>query len=110
MYKPLKYYTGIKCTKSDWDELQKLPVRKAQQTELLHIEKTHEQCIPCADGERRSDALKFKECTDHKIKGKEQETINRIRIVDFIQTEILEDLSIKKGTREGYSIVRYNRL
>lgn len=39
VYKPLKYYTGIKVTKSGWDEVQEFPTKKAQQIELLSIEK-----------------------------------------------------------------------
>ncbi|MBI3239151.1 MAG: hypothetical protein HYZ43_09975, partial [Flavobacteriia bacterium] len=39
VYKPLKYYTGIKVTKSDWDEVLKLPIKKSLQAQLLQIEK-----------------------------------------------------------------------
>jgi integrase len=106
VYKPLKYYTGIKCTKSEWDEVRKLPMKKAEQTALLQIEKQINDVFHALNVNEEVTHLNLKNALDQKIKGKEQETIKRIRIVDFVQTEILEDLSIKKGTRECYNTLR----
>lgn len=109
VYKPLKYYTGIKVTKSDWDTEQKLPIQKAKQIELLNIEKQINDVFHALSVNGEVTPLNFKNALDAKIKGAENElipSVKRIRIIDFIQTEILDDLRIKKGTREIYNTLR----
>lgn len=101
VYKPLKFYTGIKVTKSDWDEKIKLPIKKTLQTELLQMEKQIHFVFDSLSINGEVNPVKFKTALDQKIKGKEQTIVQRIRIVDFIQTEIVTPQS-KKGTREGY--------
>jgi integrase len=106
IYKPLKYYTGIKVTKSNWSAQLKLPIQKVQQTELLNIEKQINDVFNALNVNGDITPTNLKNALDSKIKGTESESIKRIRIIDFIQTEILEDLSIKKGTRESYNTLR----
>jgi integrase len=106
VYKPLKYYTGIKVTKSNWDAEQKLPTLKSQQTELLSIEKIINDVFNALDVNGEITPTNLKNALDSKIKGIESESVKRIRITDFIQSEIVEDLSIKKGTRDSYNNLR----
>lgn len=42
VYKPLKYYTGIKVTRQDWNDELKLPFQKSKQNELMTVQKTIE--------------------------------------------------------------------
>ncbi|TSJ45635.1 hypothetical protein [Fluviicola chungangensis] len=39
VYKPLRYYTGVKVKKSDWNEVEKLPTEKSKRAILLQINK-----------------------------------------------------------------------
>lgn len=106
VYKPLKYYTGIKVTKSDWDEVLKLPIKKSLQTQLFQIEKQINDVYHALSVSGEVTPTNFKNGLDQKLKGKETETVKRIRIVDFIQSEILLDPQVKHGTREGYETLK----
>lgn len=106
VYKPLKYYTGVKVKKTEWDQQQKLPVKKALQSELLQMEKQINDVFHALRVNGEVNPVNLKNALDAKIKGKEIETVKRIRIVDFIQTEILSDPTMKRGTREGYNMLR----
>lgn len=106
VYKPLKYYTGVKVTKSDWNSEQKLPIQKSKQIELLNIEKQINDVFLALDINGEITPTNLKNTLDAKIKGMEIESIKRIRIIDFIQTEILDKTELNKGTRENYNTLR----
>ncbi|MBI3234267.1 MAG: tyrosine-type recombinase/integrase [Bacteroidetes bacterium] len=103
VYKPLKYYTGVKVNKSDWNQQSKLPNQKSKQVELLGMEKRINEIFNylSANGTITNEILKAE--LDEKLKGKAIETIKRVRITEFIQTEILTCTSLKKRTKENYS-------
>lgn len=103
VYKPLKYYTGIKVTPSEWDAAMKLPTEKSKKGDLLQIEKTINEVFQfmTQKGEVTNDKIKAE--LDTRIKGKTSEIVTRVRIVDFIQTEIITATTLAKKTRDRYT-------
>ena len=103
VYKPLKYYTGVKVNKSDWNQQTKLPNQKGKQVELLGMEKRMNEIFNYLDanGTITNEALKAE--LDEKLKGKTNDTVKRIRITEFIYSDILTCLSLKPKTKEGYN-------
>jgi integrase len=76
---------------------------------LLNIEKQINDVFHALSINGELTPVNFKNALDAKTKGLESElipSVKRIRIIDFIQTEILDDLRIKKGTREIYNTLR----
>jgi integrase len=102
IYKPLKYYTGVKVNKSDWNPISKLPNQKSKQVELLAMEKRINEIFNylSANGTVSNEALKAE--LDEKLKGKTSETVTRVRIVEFIKTDILKSSEISSRTKESY--------
>ena len=103
VYKPLKYYTGIKVTPNEWDSDMKLPKEKSKKGDLLLIEKTINEVFQflTQKGEITNDGIKAE--LDARIKGKSTEIITRVRIVDFIRTEIAMTTTLAKKSKERYS-------
>jgi hypothetical protein len=103
VYKPLKYYTGIKVAPTEWDTVMKLPKEKSKKGDLLQIEKTINEVFQfmTQKGEVTNDKIKAE--LDTRIKGKTSEIVTRVRIVDFINTEILTTTTLAKKTRDRYS-------
>jgi len=102
VYKPLKYYTGIKVTPQEWDAANKLPKAKSKQGELINIERTIMEVFNFLkqSGEVTNDLIKSE--LDVRLKGKSSEIISKVRIVDFIHSEIVPTPTLAKKTRERY--------
>lgn len=102
VYKPLKYYTGVKVNKSDWNAQSKLPNQKSKQVELLAMEKRINEIFNylSANGVITNEVLKAE--LDEKLKGKSSETLKRVRIVEFIKSDILQSTEITSRTKESY--------
>lgn len=106
VYKPLRYYTGFKVELSDWDSLNKKPKQKSLHSDLLLMERQinevynlfvlkNEELTP----------QKFKEALDVKIKGKKILDVLRIRMIDFIENNILTSDEFKKKTKDNYKSI-----
>lgn len=106
IYKPLKYYTGIKVTNSNWNAQLKLPTLKSQLSELMNIEKQINDVFNALNVNGEITPTNLKNALDSKIKGVESESVKRIRIIDFIKTEIIDKTELNKGTRENYNTLR----
>nr|WP_294860518.1 hypothetical protein [uncultured Fluviicola sp.] len=110
VYKPLKYYTGVKVTKSEWDLEEKLPKNKSKRTTLLQLEKQATDIFNYLITTETVTPDRLKQELDSKIKKKDdRSTVTRVRIVDFINDHVLNDPDLKKKTRENYKTLR-NRL
>lgn len=104
-YKPLRYYTGVKVERHEWDSKNKLPFNTSKTVQLLEVRKKIEDIFNYLNlkGEVNNDNLKQE--LDEKLKGKDtKRIIKRVRLVDFIQHEILsENSSLKYHTRKSYA-------
>jgi len=104
IYKPLRYYTGVKVEAHQWDNKNKLPFNTAKISELLQIKAKIEEIFNYLkfQGEVSNDNLK--QHLDEKLKGKNPtKIVKRVRIVDFIELELAgENSSFKLGTRKSY--------
>lgn len=110
VYKPLRYYTGVKVKKSDWNEDEKLPTEKSKKAILLQIEKQATDIFNYLITTETVTPELLKQELDVKIKKKEEQAIvTRVRIVDFIENEILHEQGIKQGTKNSYKVLA-NRL
>jgi integrase len=107
VYKKLRYYTGVKVKTFEWNAMEKMPYNKVLQSELLLLEKTMHEVYNVQRS--LNDVVTYqtlKDALDEKLRGKKRETVQRIRIVDFIETEVLNAPDIKKWTKEGYKTLR----
>jgi len=106
VYKPLRYYSGIKVKKSDWDEIEKLPKNKNKRAVLLQLEKQATEIFNYLSANETVTPERLKQELDVKIKKKQEKAIvTRVRIVDFIQNEVLTEDGIKKGTKNCYQVL-----
>lgn len=104
VYKPLRYYTGVKVSKSNWDSVNKLPKDKTNRAILMQLEKQATDIYNYLSANETVTPNRLKQELDLKIKGKqEQAVVTRVRIVDFIKTEILAETGIKSKTKESYT-------
>ena len=103
VYKPLRYYTGVKVTKSDWDLDEKLPKNKSKRTELLQLEKQATDIFNYLITAETVTPERLKQELDVKIKKREDKAIvQRVRIVDFICNEIMKEQSLKPKTKQRH--------
>jgi|GEM_PF-1053976 len=102
VYRPLKYYTGIKVPKNEWDEMKKLPYKKSIQTQLLNIEQLIRDVFHFLNLSDELTPDRFKSELDQKIKGKKSETVKRVRIIDFVMKEVTTDPELKRQTQRSY--------
>lgn len=110
VYKPLRYYTGVKVNKSDWDSEQKLPKDKTKRAILGQLEKQATDIFNYLITTEKVTPERLKQELDVKIKKKDERAIiTRVRIVDFIDDYVLNDVNIKLKTQGNYKTLR-NRL
>jgi integrase len=106
IYKPLRYYTGLKCEAHEWDRKNKLPFNTAKIGELHEIKKKIEEIFNFLkfQGEVTNDD--FKQALDEKLKGKDaKKVVKRVRLVDFIHSEIIHGkTNLKPRTLKSYSV------
>jgi integrase len=103
IYKPLKYYTGIKVKKGEWDNVSKVPKNKKALSEINALEQTVEKVFDYLTIEKKEiTPTLLKEELDFKIKGK-SDVKQRIRIVDFIDEVILKGNNRSEGTLKQYN-------
>jgi len=102
-YKRLRYYTGVKVKIDEWNKAAKHPYHKSAQAELLQFEKTTQELysvLQSINGTVTLDSLKV--ALDEKLKGKKQIAVQRIRIAEFIESEIIGDPEMYEKTKIGY--------
>ena len=96
VYKPMRYYTGIKVEKYEWNEKLKQPYNKSKLAEIVSLEEKIRDVFNYLKMRNEVTPVNFKNELDEKIKGKHVSTIiNRVRIVDFIENEIIKLTNIK---------------
>lgn len=103
-YKPLRYYTGIRVKEKEWDHESKQALNTKVQSELDFIESSAIDIYNYLSGrdvEITPELLRDE--LDVKVKGGKTEVRNIVRIVDFINTEIVENnTSRSKRTLDSY--------
>jgi integrase len=106
-YKPLIYYTGIKVDKAQWDSKSRLPYDRSKQADIENISKKIEDIFNYLLLKNNNITPEiFKQELDEKLRGKTTNTIvKKVRIVDFINEEIITSTSLKAS-----SIVPYKGL
>jgi len=104
IYKPLRYYTGMRLSKEEWNSKEKLPFDKQKQVDLFILQKQIEDIFNYL--RLKGDAITpdlLKKELDEKVKGKTAPVvINRIRLIDFIQQEFLASTSLKATSKKPY--------
>lgn len=107
VYKPLRYYTGIRVTKDQWDDKQKLPKNRDKQMEIFVLQKKMEDVFNYLQlkGEPITPTV-LKTELDDKVKGKAPAVVvTRVRIHDFVRNEIMaEKTSLKERTLKSYGV------
>lgn len=103
VYKPLKYYTGLKVLRKDWDDSAKLPLSKKMQTDLLQVEKTIREVFQYLQMHNDVSNNSIKSQLDIRLKGKTDEVVTRVRISEFVRLNIVNNMLFSKKTRERYS-------
>lgn len=106
IYKPLKYYTGVKVSKLKWDKNNKLPLEKTKLKELLQIEQIAKDVFTALSlkGKKIKPEL-FKYELDVKLKGM-TETTKVIRIAEYIKEVIVKT----DKNRSVNTLKEYNKL
>ncbi|MGV3632275.1 MAG: hypothetical protein ACO1O6_13785 [Bacteroidota bacterium] len=104
IYKPLRYYTGIKVVQGDWDEKEKLPLSNAKRANVIQLQKTIEDVFNYLSLKEEVSNENLKMELDLKFKNKdESKVIKRVRIVDFIEQDVLKSDRIKPATKKAYN-------
>ncbi len=104
VYKPMRYYIGIKSHKDEWDNVAKKPFNKSKYAELLKIEDQIINIFKYLEHKKDLTPETFKSELDVKLKGKEEsKIIQRLRIVDFIRNEIIKTKDIKSESLKPYT-------
>lgn len=104
VYKPLRYYTGVKVSKTNWDAEQKLPRDKTNRATLMQLEKQATEIFNYLSANEIVTPNRLKQELDIKLKGKQEKAaVTRVRIVDFIVNDIMKEQGIKPKTKESYS-------
>lgn len=101
IYKPLRYYTGVKVDPKNWDAQTKLPKDRNQQLELIRIVKQINDTFTYLNVKQKVSNDLLKAELDEHIKGKES-VAKRVRIVDFIDTEIMKLTTLTEGSKALY--------
>ncbi|GAB5417995.1 MAG: phage integrase SAM-like domain-containing protein [Crocinitomicaceae bacterium] len=98
-YKPLRYYTGIRVFRKEWDSNSKKPFDAKKHKDLLNIEQTaHDIFNYLSKGEKEITPSLFREELDRAVKGK-AEAKSVIGIAEFIRKVILEENSARRSAK-----------
>lgn len=109
IYKPLLHYTGVKVEKSEWDTSTKLPKdpRKIAQLELIRSQIIEVFRYLSFQGDFTREELKAEiEKKTKPEKAAKKVQVDRIRLVDFIDEEILTSDSLEKNSKPPYKGLR----
>ena len=112
-YKPVSYYTSVKYRIDEWDNENKRPYSDSKYGELLKLEKKIEDVFNylSLDNDVISNGgitpIILKSTLDEKLKGKSPtKNINKVRLVDFIDKEILASDEFKSDTKANYTTLK----
>jgi hypothetical protein len=104
VYKPMRYYIGVKVNKDEWDQAGKKPYNKSKYAEILKIEEQIINIFKYLEHKKDLTPDSFKDELDYKLKGKEDsKVVHRLRIVDFIRDEIVKTKDIKAESLKPYT-------
>jgi len=107
VYKPLKYYTGVKVEKHEWDAKLKRPYNKVKNSQIEQIEKKIIDVFNYLKLQNDVTLENFKAELDEKLKGKQSvEHVKKVRIVDFILEEIITSPNLKQGSKSQYQVLK----
>lgn len=110
VYKPIRYYIGLKIDKNAWDKVTGLPFNSSMKSQLIQIEKKIQDIFRVLEFQNELTPDSFKNELDVQLKGKTKKQSNkRIRIVEFIDSDILTSENLKAKTKSAYVTLR-NRL
>lgn len=103
-YRPLVLTTGIKLLPSEWDAVNKVPYNLEDRSTLYEMTKIIKQVYEYLSLKGAVDYNDFKYELEEKIKGKEKKKKEpeRIRLVDFIRSQIVRSDRITVGTKALY--------
>lgn len=97
-YKPLRYYTGIRIVKGEWDDVNRVPFNSGKLKELLNLEQTaHDIYNYLSTSSEKITPESLRGELDKVLKGK-TEAKSVIGIADYIEKVILPATS-KRSTR-----------
>lgn len=103
IYKPLKYYTGVKVEKELWDKQLKIPRDKNKSSVLHQFEKKVHDIFSYLNLKGEITLLNLKNELDEKLKNKDVgSTVEKVRIIDFIKEYILTSNTLKQSSKTPY--------
>ncbi len=112
-YKPLSYYTGETFTTDQWDKVNKRPYNDSKYQQQLQLEKKIQDIflyLELDNDIKLNGGITpkiLKETLDEKLKGKDStKNINKVRLVDFIDKEILASDDFKIATKTNYTTLK----
>lgn len=109
-YKPLTYYTGLTVDRDEWDFDEKIPLFKEKKEELDTIIAEVKSVYKHLQREKSSneiiDPIEFKNELDERIKGQTEKIIRKVRLVDFIDNEILATKIVGEQRKKAYKTLR----
>lgn len=103
IYKPMRYYTGVKVEKYEWNNELKQPHSKNKLKDHVAVEEKIIDIFNYLKMRNEVTPENFKRELDVKLKGKDDtKIISRVRLVDFINNEILKSTSLKPASKKSY--------
>lgn len=109
IYKPVAYYTGITFRKDEWNSDEGRPHSDSKYGAQLQLQKKIEDIfnyLELDNDVKQSGGINpkiLKNTLDEKLKGKDSsKTVNRVRIVDFIEQELITSNQFTWGTINHY--------
>lgn len=112
-YKPVSYYTTVKYRTDEWDCKNKRPYSEIKYGELLQLAKKIEDVFNYLSLD--NDVIQsggitpiiLKNTLDEKLKGKSSaKNVSKVRLVDFIDKEILASDEFKPDTKANYTTLK----
>lgn len=102
-YKPVIIPTGIKLLPSEWDAVNKMPLKLEDRNRLYEINAIINQVYQYLSLKGKVFYLDFKEELEEKLRGKEKVVeIERIKVSDFILNQIITSDRLKKTSKTPY--------
>jgi len=109
-YKPLIYYSGLTVDRDEWDFERKIPLSKDKKGILESIiaeaKNSYKYLMRSKQPEDILDPEELKKELDARIKGHEERVIRKVRLVDFIDQEILATKIVSESRKKAYKTLR----
>lgn len=103
VYKPLRYFIGIRVPSNEWNITDKLPYSVEKRREIESIGQQISDIFNYLKFQGNITPELLKAELDEKLKGKtEAKIVKKVRIVDFIRNEILPSKDLKESSKSPY--------